>query len=311
MLVERRAETVDEAHRPQSCPFSAARGMIAQSLLDNAQKNVQNRRHAPAILAQKVPQALGQRQNPLAHRKRRKHMIDQECSRLRHTPGVTGGADAAPLAEGDQEIVAAFGTARPSEPVGEDSAFQVPAEILLDVDRNRTIVPSLARQTRVGLEVFLDYPIQGRLGRLPGAVGDSGTSQSWLDSHVACQAGEWKNADNWIYIQYNMILLDCGHWLPNVCRIGRGYRNAKGGRGRLCGVVQDSARQIRAPHQPLIHRPGALPALADGPRHQGLAAAHVAGGEHALHGGVVRLRALGAGPGRCRWERSTLSRRPW
>jgi hypothetical protein len=26
---------------------------------------------------------------------------------------------------------------------------------------------------------------------------------------------------------------------------------------------------------------------------------------------VVRLRALGAGPGRCRWERSTLSRRPW
>jgi hypothetical protein len=26
---------------------------------------------------------------------------------------------------------------------------------------------------------------------------------------------------------------------------------------------------------------------------------------------VVSLRALGAGPGRCRWERSTLSRRPW
>jgi hypothetical protein len=26
---------------------------------------------------------------------------------------------------------------------------------------------------------------------------------------------------------------------------------------------------------------------------------------------VVSLRALGAGPGHCRWERSTLSRRPW
>jgi len=53
------------------------------------------------------------------------------------------------------------------------------------------------------------------------------------------------------------------------------------------GEHRDSPRQIRPPHQPLVHGAGALAALSNGPYYQRLAAAHVAGGEDAGNGGVV------------------------
>jgi hypothetical protein len=136
VLVERRAETMHEAHRPQSCllgtvrvtvqspssnPLSRngrgsgrgvkkgggterlpVRGMCAQRLLDVPQEDVQHGRDRSAVLVQKVPQALGQRQHPMAHRKRRKDMIDQMRSALRHAPSVAGETHTTPLARESQ-----------------------------------------------------------------------------------------------------------------------------------------------------------------------------------------------------------------
>ena len=61
-------------------------------------------------------------------------------------------------------------------------------------------------------------------------------------------------------------------------------------------------RQLRSAHQLQINRTGALAAFADGPDDEGLAAAHVAGGEDLVHAGfvaeVVRedVAAEGLGP---------------
>src|SRR5436853_2524272 len=49
----------------------------------------------------------------------------------------------------------------------------------------------------------------------------------------------------------------------------------------------NSPRQIRRPHQEPVDRLGAEAALADGPDHERLAAAHVAGGEHVGTRGLV------------------------
>jgi hypothetical protein len=52
-----------------------------------------------------------------------------------------------------------------------------------------------------------------------------------------------------------------------------------------------------AAHQELVHRARGLAAFADGPHHQRLAAAHVAGGKDLVHVGGVAAVALGAGLG--------------
>ncbi len=44
--------------------------------------------------------------------------------------------------------------------------------------------------------------------------------------------------------------------------------------------------QIRFPHQPFVHRAGTLAAFADDPDDEGLAAAHIPGGEDAGNKGV-------------------------
>jgi hypothetical protein len=53
VLVERRAEPMDEAHCSHA-RLLGARGVLAPNLLDDAQEDAQHRRHGPAILAQKV-----------------------------------------------------------------------------------------------------------------------------------------------------------------------------------------------------------------------------------------------------------------
>jgi len=60
---------------------------------------------------------------------------------LDHAPRVTRWAHPAPLAgEGDEEVVPALPTTGTGEAMGEDAAFQIAAELALDVDRHR--IPS-------------------------------------------------------------------------------------------------------------------------------------------------------------------------
>lgn len=48
--------------------------------------------------------------------------------------------------------------------------------------------------------------------------------------------------------------------------------------------------QVRVPDQVFIHLRGGGPALGDGPHHQGLAPAHIAGGEDFARAGSITVR---------------------
>ena len=87
-------------------------------------------------------------------------------------------------------------------------------------------------------------------------------------------------------------LVPCALGLPRACREASGGGAAARGRRALRRRALARHRSLRAPaparqlgrpHQELVHRARALPAFADRPHHQRLAAAHVAGGEHLGH----------------------------
>src|SRR5436305_6348517 len=61
---------------------------------------------------------------------------------------------------------------------------------------------------------------------------------------------------------------------------------------RIAGLT----RQVAGAHQVFVDRTRRLPAFADRPHHQRLAAAHVARREHLVDAGAVAARLFGAGP---------------
>lgn len=85
-------------------------------------------------------------------------MIDQMRCVLRHPPGVARRTQPAPLArEGDQEVMAAVRTSGPRKTVGEDSTFEVTAELAFHVGRHALPVPIVFTcQREIGLQVLLD-----------------------------------------------------------------------------------------------------------------------------------------------------------
>jgi hypothetical protein len=87
-------------------------------------------------------------------------MIDPMRSGLGHAPGIAGGTDTPSLAgKGHQKVVSTLGTAGAGKSMGQDAAFEVAAKFPFDVGRHGIVVPALARQAQVGLEMRLDYPV--------------------------------------------------------------------------------------------------------------------------------------------------------
>jgi hypothetical protein len=94
-------------------------------------------------------------------------VVGEVSGYLAHAACVTGGADAPALArERDQVLVAALFTTRSREPVREDAALEVPAEVAFD-PRRQALAPGLGlgRLGEERLEVVLDDRVQGRLSR--------------------------------------------------------------------------------------------------------------------------------------------------
>lgn len=93
-----------------------------------------HRIHRRRMSLEEVAQPFRQRQDPLAYRQRRKDMIDEMCSRLRHAPGIAERGiaertEGAPFAgEGDREIVTAIPAAGTGEAVRKDTAFEVESD---------------------------------------------------------------------------------------------------------------------------------------------------------------------------------------
>jgi len=96
------------------------------------------------VALQEVAQALRHRKHPLPHRQRWQDAIGEMRCRLHHAPRVARWAHAAPLArERDQEIVPALPALpapRPGKARRKDSAFQVTAELPLDIRRHQPVV---------------------------------------------------------------------------------------------------------------------------------------------------------------------------
>jgi hypothetical protein len=93
----------------------------------------------------------------LPHRQRWEDLVDQMGSGLGHAARVAGRTYPAAFArKGDQKIVSALATARTSETVGQDTAFEVATKLPLHVQRHTapTIVP-LAGKLQIGLQMRL------------------------------------------------------------------------------------------------------------------------------------------------------------
>ncbi len=130
MLVQAGAEPVDDGHCAdvQAClvRIGRTRAVGLQALRNDPQKNTQHHAQRCPIALHVVPQLLGDRQHPLAHRQAREDVVGEVCRCLGHAPRVAGGAHASALAgEGHQEVVPAVTTAGTGKAVGEDAAFQI------------------------------------------------------------------------------------------------------------------------------------------------------------------------------------------
>ncbi len=91
-------------------------------------------------------------------------MIREVRGKLRHAPGVAGGADAPALAgEWDQSLVTTVLAMSPREPVGEDAAPQVGSEVLLDPPGD-TVAQGIGLRGpgEEGLQVVLDDRVERR-----------------------------------------------------------------------------------------------------------------------------------------------------
>jgi hypothetical protein len=97
MGVERSAEAVDEGDRTHPGTGSGRFGVPEQRPFHCPEKQPQYGSGQGRIAVQMPVQPLGQRQDPLAHRYCRDHMIHQVGRGLGHTPGVARRTDAAAL----------------------------------------------------------------------------------------------------------------------------------------------------------------------------------------------------------------------
>lgn len=73
----------------------------------------------------------------MAHRLARKHVVHEVGGGLRHSAGMTRGANAAPFTgKSDEELMATVRAPGAGKPVGQDAALEILAKIALDEARD-------------------------------------------------------------------------------------------------------------------------------------------------------------------------------
>jgi hypothetical protein len=117
-----------------------------------------------AIEGQEVAQPDRDREYPLSHGNPWYHAIDEVRCTVRHPAASTGRTETPALArEGDQGVLAAGGAVDPSEAVGQDSAAQVGAELLLHEIGEPPASSQLLGLVEESLQGLLDDLIQESL----------------------------------------------------------------------------------------------------------------------------------------------------
>jgi hypothetical protein len=132
--LEAAAEALDHGHRAGPAVLDAVRPRGARVEGErHAGIHAQHRAAQGGVPRQSVAQAIRQRQDPLAHRHPRQHLVDEIGGTLCHAPPSTARAEAAPLAgDGQEALEGAVGAPKPREAVGQDPAREELAELLLD-----------------------------------------------------------------------------------------------------------------------------------------------------------------------------------
>ena len=178
---------MDESDRSGARIRPRTRAVCTQVALDLIEEDPQGAIEGLTVMLKVVAQALGQGQDPLAHRQRGQYMIDEVSGGLGHAPRVARGADGAALTgEGYQEVLSALPTTRPGKAIGQDATLQVGTQLALGVRRDALIFPVVMAQGEEGLQVILHRAVKRCVVRAPPAVGGRRASLR-LDGHGRIQ----------------------------------------------------------------------------------------------------------------------------
>ncbi len=188
--VEAGAEAVQEGDGAEGGIGRGVGGGVPQRSPDEPEQDGEDASDQDRIAGEEGAEPFGEGEHPLAHGHVGDHVIAQVGCDFGHAAGGAGGADAAALAaEGEESLLSAGVTAQAGEAVGEDSAGEVAAEVVLDPGWNAAAV-RLLRLGEEGLEVVLDDGVEGRFGGSAAAIDRRGREGGWARrrGHPACGA---------------------------------------------------------------------------------------------------------------------------
>lgn len=169
--VDARSAPLNEVDRAALRSVGArALGAGAVEREDALDEEVRDGREHLGLERHELAQVVGQGQYVLPQGHIGQHAIDQKCARVGHAPARATRADAAAAAgEGDQQVVATCIAVSAREALAEHAAFEVRAQLLLDVAGQAALVV-LASVGEERFEMLANEAVQDGLRRPAGQV---------------------------------------------------------------------------------------------------------------------------------------------
>ena len=127
----------------------------------HAGKDAQDCAAQGVIPGQAVAEAIRERQDPLAHRHPRQHLVNEVSGAFGHPSSSTTRTEATPLTgEGQEALEGAVGAPKPREAMGQYSARKELAEFLLDEAGQTVSVAALGDFLNEGFEVLTNDGVE-------------------------------------------------------------------------------------------------------------------------------------------------------
>jgi hypothetical protein len=121
--IEAGAEAVEKTHGPHGCGLRGRGAGFFEGSRQGSKQDMKDGAGGSGPVMKVGAQALGNGQNPLAHRHVGKDVIHQVSRRLSHALGVTGRAGPpSPTGKRDEEVVPTGSASSPSKAVGQNAA---------------------------------------------------------------------------------------------------------------------------------------------------------------------------------------------
>jgi hypothetical protein len=164
--LERRAEALDEGHRPGEGPREAqspSRASLEGE--ERADEEAECPGEEAGVPGEAEPERYGEGERPLAVRGPGQHAFDEVERRVVRPAGVAGGAHPAGLAgEWDEHLGPASPAGQPGKAVGEYAAGEVTGEVPPDKARQPALVRRPGEKAR---ELTTHHPMEEGALRVP------------------------------------------------------------------------------------------------------------------------------------------------